>query len=143
MTDMTAPSAAPLHVPTPLIACRGLDGPDVGRIDLKMECYQPTGSFKIRGIGLLCQRHKTAGASALVSSSGGNAGYAAAFAGLKLGIPVTVVVPSTTTATAVRRLEELQATVIVEGDAGTMPIGWPRRWSRRWTPATSRHSIIP
>lgn len=65
-------------------------------LHLKMECFQPVGSFKIRGIGRLCQEALAAGARALVSSSGGNAGYAVAFAGRQLGVPVTVVVPTTT-----------------------------------------------
>jgi len=63
-----------------------------------MEALQPVGSFKIRGIGRTCQLAAEAGIDHLVSSSGGNAGYAVAYAGDKLGLKVTVVVPSTTSA---------------------------------------------
>ena len=66
------------------------------RIWLKLECDQPVQSFKIRGIGRLCARHKARGVRHLVSSSGGNAGLAAAYSGRKLGLRVTVVVPETT-----------------------------------------------
>lgn len=48
-------------------------------------------------------------------SAGGNAGLAAAYAAKKLGFPVTVVVPSTTGPTTVRKLEELGAEVEVSG----------------------------
>lgn len=48
-------------------------------------------------------------------STGGNAGLAAAYAAKKLGLPVTVVVPSTTGPGTVRKLEELGAEVEVSG----------------------------
>lgn len=82
---------------------------------LKMECWQPTGSFKIRGIGRLCETARRDGAKRLVSSSGGNAGMAAAWAGRRLGLAVTVVVPTTTPAHVVERLQKLGAGVQVAG----------------------------
>lgn len=85
-----------LHIKTPVFESLPMS-PGVGRaVFLKMECYQPVGSFKIRGIGALCQEWMAAGKKQLVSSSGGNAGYAVAYAGKKLGLPVTVFVPNTT-----------------------------------------------
>ena len=60
-----------------------------------MECFQPAGSFKIRGIGRLCQYFLSQGKTHFISSSGGNAGLAVAYAGRKLGIKVTVFLPST------------------------------------------------
>jgi len=83
---------------------------------VKLDAYQPTGSFKIRGVGRLCQRLQEEGARSFVSSSGGNAGYAAAYAGHALGVPVTVVVPSTTPQDMRRRIAALGAEVVVEGD---------------------------
>ena len=82
-----------------------------------MECLQPTGSFKIRGIGLLCQEFKAAGCTRLVSSSGGNAGYAVAYAGRELALPVLVVVPSTTPESTRAQLKTMGAEVRVVGDA--------------------------
>ena len=65
------------------------------RVWLKMECYQPVGSYKIRGIGRLCQSYARAGVEKFVSSSGGNAGLAVAYAGRLLGMPVDVFMPKT------------------------------------------------
>jgi L-serine/L-threonine ammonia-lyase len=81
-----------------------------------MDAYQPTGSFKIRGIGLLCRRLRAEGAKAFISSSGGNAGYAAAYAGQALGVPSMVVVPTTTPGFMRQRIASLGAKVIVYGD---------------------------
>lgn len=80
-----------LHEEISLIESDRLNGLTGGKILLKMECRQPVGSFKIRGIGLLCSEFAAAGVSHFISSSGGNAGYAAAYAGRKLGVNVTVV----------------------------------------------------
>jgi len=87
------------------------------RVFLKMDCYQPVGSFKIRGIGALCQEAVQAGIDHLVCSSGGNAGYAAAYAGRMLKAKVTVVVPETTSETAKGRIRAEGAEVIVQGRA--------------------------
>ncbi len=107
--------AQTLHHLTPYWPLRGL--PSTSRETwVKMDCHQPTGSFKIRGVGRLCQELKGRGASAFVSSSGGNAGYAAAYAGQALGVPVRVVVPSTTPAFMRERIAALGADVTVEGD---------------------------
>jgi len=83
---------------------------------LKMEALQPIGSFKIRGIGTLCQHLSAKGAKRFISSSGGNAGYAAAYAGRRLGVPVTVVVPQTTSAWMQALIQAEGATVIVKGE---------------------------
>ncbi|HXA38761.1 MAG TPA: pyridoxal-phosphate dependent enzyme [Phenylobacterium sp.] len=104
-----------LHIETPYVPHRGL--PASGRETwVKLDAYQPTGSFKIRGVGRLCQALKAEGARSFVCSSGGNAGYAAAYAGRALGVPVTVVVPSTTPAFMRDRIAALGAQVRVEGD---------------------------
>ena len=109
-------AAAPLHQVTPYWPLRGAE-PAPGRETwVKMDAYQPTGSFKIRGVGLLCQRLRAGGARAFVSSSGGNAGYAAAYAGQALGVPVSVVVPSTTPDFMRERIAALGAAVTVEGE---------------------------
>jgi L-serine/L-threonine ammonia-lyase len=106
----------PLHHVTPYWPLRGLDDRETRETFVKMEGYQPSGSFKIRGVGLLCQRLKAEGAQAFISSSGGNAGLAAAYAGRALGAPVTVVVPSTTPEFMRDRIAALGAKVTVEGD---------------------------
>lgn len=105
-----------LHHVTPYWPLRGLSDQTGRETFVKMDAYQPSGSFKIRGVGLLCQRLQAEGAKAFVSSSGGNAGYAAAYAGQVLGVAVTVVAPSTTPEFMRERIASLGAKVIVEGD---------------------------
>lgn len=105
-----------LHIATPLLPSAALSRSG-SEVWLKMEALQPPGSFKIRGIGHACTHYQQAGARRFVSSSGGNAGLAVAYAGLKLGIPVTVVVPLTTSQRAIDLLHQLQAEVIVEGES--------------------------
>lgn len=75
-----------------------------------MEALQPVGSFKIRGIGRACHELVTTGVQHLVSSSGGNAGLAVAYAGRLLRTRVTVLVPRTTP-------EMMRAKLRVEGAA--------------------------
>ena len=105
----------PLHLETPLIESRPFAHGRAGRVWLKFDALQPTGSFKIRGVGHACEHHAAAGAKRFLASSGGNAGIAVAYAGRRLGIPVTVVVPETTSATAQRLIAQEGAEVMVHG----------------------------
>jgi L-serine/L-threonine ammonia-lyase len=104
-----------LHIHTPLLQSRPLSLLTGKTVWLKMEALQPVGSFKIRGIGAVCETYARQGKTRFVSSSGGNAGIAAAYAGRQLNIPVTVVVPETTTARAKALIEQEGAEVIVHG----------------------------
>ncbi len=104
----------PLHIQTPLIESRAL-AQARQTVLLKLEALQPPGSFKIRGIGLACQEHIRRGAKRLICSSGGNAGIAVAYAGHRLGVPVVVVVPETTTARARALIKSEQAELIIHG----------------------------
>lgn len=105
-----------LHIQTPVFRDAEVDATLGKSVWLKMECLQPTGSFKIRGVGLLCQELQSAGCTRFVSSSGGNAGYAVAYAGRELSLPVLVVVPSTTPESTRRQLVLMGAEVRVVGD---------------------------
>ncbi|HGA2316248.1 TPA: pyridoxal-phosphate dependent enzyme [Pseudomonas putida] len=135
-----------LHIHTPLIESRPLSLAAGGAVWLKLDALQPCGSFKLRGVGHACEVHHARGARHFVSSSGGNAGLAVAYAGRKLGVPVTVVVPETTTERAkeLLRLEEakvvvhgsswqeaneLAQTLIGEGDAFIHPFDDPLLWA--------------
>lgn len=105
----------PLHLDTPLIESHPLSLASGRRIWLKLDALQPPGSFKLRGIGRACETHHARGARRFVSSSGGNAGLAVAYAGRQLEVSVTVVVPTTTTDTAITLLRREGAEVIVHG----------------------------
>jgi L-serine/L-threonine ammonia-lyase len=113
---MTEP-LEPLHIRTPLLRSGPLSRALGSEVWLKMDALQPTGSFKIRGIGAACQRAVRDGAERLVSASGGNAGQATAYAGRCLGVPVTVVTPTSTSGYVHDLLRAEGATVLVHGDA--------------------------
>ncbi len=104
-----------LNINTPLLESRALSLAAERPVLLKMDALQPAGSFKIRGVGAACEHHVARGKRRFISSSGGNAGLAVAYAGRKLSVPVTVYVPETTTeqAKALIRLEG--AEVVVHG----------------------------
>ena len=104
-----------LHIDTPLLASGAMAGPDGQQVWLKMDALQPTGSFKNRGIGYACEQYQQRGARRFISSSGGNAGIAAAYAGRRLGVPVLVVVPESTSARARELIRREQAEILVHG----------------------------
>jgi len=103
------------HVITPLWDSRPLSAAVGAPVLLKMEAFQPAGSFKSRGMGAACRAAKQAGATHVVCSSGGNAGYAVAYAGRQLGLNVTIVVPQTTSTWAKDLIRSEGADVLVHG----------------------------
>lgn len=104
-----------LHIATPLLASGAFPARAGQQVSLKMDALQPSGSFKLRGIGHACAVHAQRGARRIVSSSGGNAGLAAAYAARRLGLPALVVVPETTSARARALLAREGAQVLVQG----------------------------
>ena len=104
-----------LFIETPVFESMLLNSSLNKNVQFKMECFQPAGSFKIRGIGNLCEREIKAGKSCLISSSGGNAGYAVAYAGRILNTEVKVIVPETTPSAVQELIKSQQAEVIVHG----------------------------
>ncbi|OAG41363.1 hypothetical protein AYO21_04305 [Fonsecaea monophora] len=93
-------------VSTPLIESPGLSEAAGCRIFLKLDNFQPSGSFKSRGVGnyVLQRVRERQDASCghlnnkthFYASSGGNAGLACVHAARSLGYPATVVVPTAT-----------------------------------------------
>ncbi len=84
-------------------------------IYLKMEAFQPVGSFKARGMGVACRASHEAGFRQIVCASGGNAGYAVAYAGRLLGQQVTIVVPESTPTRAKDLIRDEGAELLVRG----------------------------
>lgn len=107
-----------LHIETPLIASSAMSK-DGQTVWLKIDALQPSGSFKLRGIGHACEEYARRGARRFISSSGGNAGLAVACAGRQLGLPVVVVAPETTSARARELMLREQAELIVHGASFT------------------------
>lgn len=95
-TKTRDPLTTPIHIETPLLRSSVLSEKSGMNIFLKLENTQLTGSYKIRGIGKLCQHAVQNGCKQFLSPSGGNAGITAAFCARQLGVPCTVVVPETT-----------------------------------------------
>src|SRR5688572_1422797 len=71
---------------TPLVPARD------GRTHLKLECLQPTGSYKIRGATNALKARLEAGPPprAIVTASAGNFGQALVAAAASLGLPAIV-----------------------------------------------------
>lgn len=106
-----------LHVATPVRQSLALSKVAGTSVYVKLDSSQPTGSFKIRGIGHLCKTWAERGCQHFVCSSGGNAGIAAAYSARQLGIPATIVVPSVTPNPTVERIKDEGANVIIYGKA--------------------------
>jgi L-serine/L-threonine ammonia-lyase len=106
-----------LHRETPLEHSPILSTHFGADVWLKREDYQPTNSFKIRGIGALCKHYQNQGKTRLISSSGGNAGMAATYSGQQLRMKVTVVVPESTPLFMRERIRQRGAELIVHGEA--------------------------
>lgn len=102
---------------TPIIA---LKGPGARPIVLKLECLQRSGSFKLRGaLNRLLALDPAQRKAGVITASGGNHGLGVAWAGWLLGIPVTVVAP--TTSPRVKR----QALVASNADLILVEGGYP------------------
>lgn len=106
----------PLHIKTPLIESVPMGKITGKKVYLKLECVQAVGSFKIRGIGKLCEGLKEKGYKKFICPSAGNAGYATAWAGKELGVKAVVVAPKGTPQEAINAVQSLGAEVIVFGE---------------------------
>jgi L-serine/L-threonine ammonia-lyase len=108
-----------MHLNTPLIKSISLTNQlQVDAVYFKLDNLQSSSSFKIRGLGYCIKKAKETHPrlSTLVSSSGGNAGYAATLAAKHYGLEILVFVPTTTSETTRNVLIANGAKVIVTGD---------------------------
>jgi L-serine/L-threonine ammonia-lyase len=106
-----------LHIHSPLLESRPLGLASSKSILIKLDALQPAGSFKIRGIGHACETHAKNGKRRFISSSGGNAGIAVAYAARRLGLPALIVVPQSTSARAKDLIQMEGAQLIVHGES--------------------------
>jgi threonine dehydratase len=102
---------------TPLIRAEPvLRAVPAGRLTLKLESLQVTGSFKARGatnkVLTLAPEELERG---LVTASGGNHGLGVAYAGHLAGAPVTIYLPANVPPAKAERLERWGARVVWEG----------------------------
>jgi threonine dehydratase len=104
---------------TPLLADTPLDGLTGGRILLKLETLQHTGSFKFRGAyNRLCQLDPAQRRAGVVAFSSGNHAQGVAAAARLLGVPATIVMPADAPRVKMRNTLALGA-AIVEYDRET------------------------
>ena len=90
---------------------------------LKPEMLQITGAFKLRGaLSKILALTPEERAKGIITSSSGNHGQACAFAGEKLGMHVTVLVPNDTPLIKVNNARRMGAEVIL----------WDRSYDKRW-----------
>jgi threonine dehydratase len=108
----------PHLAPTPLRAYPGLDA-EVGhrlRVLVKHENFQPTGAFKVRnGVSVLTALDPEARGRGVVAATRGNHGLGLAWAGRRLGAPVSVCVPRGNNPEKNAAMRALGARLIEEG----------------------------
>lgn len=101
---------------TPLIGADAAEfGLPPGRLLLKLELMQHSGSFKARGAfaNLLLRDVPAAG---VVAASGGNHGAAVAYAAARVSVPATIFVPAVTSPAKAERIRDYGATLVVAGE---------------------------
>ena len=116
---------------TPVAEVDGADlGATPGRLVLKLELLQHSGSFKARGAfaNLLLRQAPDAG---VVAASGGNHGAAVAFAAKQLGVPATVFVPAISSPAKVERIRSYGAHLVVGGAGYADALAASEAWAAR------------
>jgi len=104
----------PIIVRTPLISSPALDEMVRGRVFLKAENLQRTGSFKIRGAyNMLSQLAPDQAARGVIAFSSGNHAQAVAAAGTMLGIETTIVMPEDAPQIKIENTRKLGGTTVL------------------------------
>lgn len=115
---MQSNSFPKIYVRTPLVESIALRPYAAQRkVYLKLENVQPSGSFKLRGVSEQVKHAKRNGASAIVISSGGNAGLAAAYSALQLDMACRIVLPRRTPQNIMEKIKSHQAVPEFFGDS--------------------------
>lgn len=101
-------------------------------VSLKLENFQETGSFKLRGaLAKLSSMDPSELSAGLVTASTGNHGLACAYAASLLGARVEIVLPEGVPAWRVDRLRATGATIHVHGSECTEAEAWARAEAER------------
>jgi threonine synthase len=105
---------------TPLLdVARLAETLNVGRVMIKDESQNPTGSFKARGLAAAVTRALGAGARSLTVPTAGNAGVALSAYGSRAGIPVRVFAPRSTPPRVLQQIRRFGASlVLIDGHIG-------------------------
>ncbi len=101
---------------TPTVEIDGADiGVDAGRIVVKLELMQHSGSFKVRG-AFAHLTGREVPAAGVVAASGGNHGAAVAYAAMRRGVPARIFVPTVSSPAKIARIRDYGAELVVGGD---------------------------
>ncbi len=96
-------------------------------IFLKLECYQPTGVFKIRGAyNIELENLEKIRDSGVVTASSGNHGFSVAYAAKTLGVDCTVVVNNGANPDKLKMIELFGAKIVEDGPTTDSIIGKAR-----------------
>lgn len=113
---------------TPVVQVAGEElGLDGVTGTLKLELFQHSGSFKVRGAfaNLTLRRVPPAG---VVAASGGNHGAAVAFAARRLGVPAKIFVPSISSPAKIDRIRGYGADLVVGGESYAEALAASEAW---------------
>src|SRR3954470_17248742 len=114
---------------TPVVHLQGSElGVGAGRVSLKLELLQHSGSFKARGAfaNLLLRPIPRAG---VVAASGGNHGVAVAFAASRLGVPARIFLPTCSPQIKVDRIGSYGAELVITGEFYADALEASRVWA--------------
>ena len=114
---------------TPVITVDGADlGLPIPALQLKLELFQHSGSFKARGAftNLLLRDVPPVG---VVAASGGNHGAAVAFAAMKLVRPAHIFVPTVCSPAKIDRIRSYGAELVITGDRYDDALNASREWT--------------
>ena len=116
---------------TPVINIDAADiGLPSGRLCLKLELFQHSGSFKARGAfaNLLTREVPAIG---VVAASGGNHGAAVAYAAMKLKVPAKIFIPGVCSPAKMQRIRDYGADLVIEGDLYADALAASEAWAQQ------------
>jgi threonine dehydratase len=116
---------------TPVIEIEGADiGVRSTKLVLKLELFQHSGSFKVRGAfaNLLTRKISAKG---VVAASGGNHGAAVAYAAMKLNVSAKIFVPTVSSPAKLQRIRAYGANLVVEGDRYADALAASEVWAQQ------------
>jgi threonine dehydratase len=101
---------------TPLEPAAWLSDATGALVSLKLECYQPTGSFKVRGaLTALSTLDRDEQGRRIIAATAGNHGLGLAYAAQRLGLRPTIVIPENASPAKVAALQRFPLELIVRG----------------------------
>lgn len=115
---------------TPLYSNVYLSRKTGAEIFLKLECYQPTGVFKIRGaFNIELENSHSIKKTGVVTASSGNHGLSVAYVAMQLGVKCQVVVTSNANPDKIKMIKLYGAEVIEDGPTSNSIIAKAREIS--------------